>query len=88
MTFFNKTTYHFYRGESVTVQSGKVSATPWRDHKMVMVMSTSSQPTSHGTVKRKLRDGSSIEVSCPESIMMYNQFMGGMDHGDQLRGHY
>ena len=55
---------------------------------MVMVMSTSSQPTSHGTVKRKLRDGSSIEVPCPESIMMYNQYMGGVDHGDQLRGYY
>ena len=24
---FDRTTYHFYRGESVTVQSGKVSAT-------------------------------------------------------------
>ena len=64
----------------------KVSATAWMDRKMVMVMSTSSQPTSHGTVK--LWDRSSIEVPCPESMMMYSQFMRGVDHRDQLHGYY
>ena len=28
------------------------------------------------------------EVPCPESIISYNRFMGGVDRGDQLRGYY
>ena len=86
--FDTKNTYTFYRGESVTVQAGKVSASAWMDRKMVMVMSTNCQPSSCGTVSRKQRDGTSLEVPCPESIISYNKFMGGVDRGDQLRGYY
>ena len=25
---------------------------------------------------------------CPQSMKLYNQFMGGVDHNDQLRGYY
>ena len=78
----------FYRGDSLTVQADKVSASAWKDRKVVMVMSTNSQSSSCGTVTRKQKDGSSIEVPCPESIILYNRFMGGVDHGDQLRGYY
>ena len=74
----------FYRGDSLTVQVDKVSASAWK----VMVMSTNSQPSSRGTVTRKQKDGNSIKVPCPESIILYNRFMGGVDHGDQLRGYY
>ena len=58
------------------------------DRKTVMVMSTNSQPSSSGTVCRKKRDGSTIEVPCPAPIIHYNKFMGGVDRGDQLRGYY
>ena len=77
-----------YRGNSQTVQAGKVSASTWMDHKTVMVMSTKCQPSSCGTVNRKQRDGSSLEVPYPASIISYNKFMGGVDHGDQLHGYY
>ena len=77
-----------YRGDSITVQAGKVSASAWMDHKTVMVMSTNCQPSSRGTVKRNQRDATSIEVPCPASIISYNSFMGGVDRGDQLRGYY
>ena len=43
------------------------------------------QPSSTGTVKRKR---STIDVPCPESIIHYSQFMGGVDRRDQLRGFY
>ena len=78
----------FNRGESVTVQAGKVTASAWMDRKTVMVMSTNCQPSSCGTVNRKQRDGTSLEVPCPASIISYNNFMGGVDRGDQLRGYY
>ena len=46
------------------------------------------QPAGVGTVLRRLQDGSRIPVPCPESIISYNKFMGGVDRGDQLRGYY
>ena len=74
-----------YRGDSVT---GKVTASAWMDRKTVMVMSTNSQPSSCGIVTRKQRDGSTLEVPCLASVISYNNFMGGVDCEDQLRGYY
>ena len=34
------------------------------------------------------KDGSQISVPCPQAIMSYNVYMGGVDRGDQLRGYY
>ena len=53
-----------------------------------MVMTSNCQPAGVGTVLRKRQDGSRIPVTCPESIINYNEFMGGVDRGDQLRGYY
>ena len=80
--------YNLFRGESVTVQKGKVSASAWMDRKVVMVMSSNCQPDGVGTVLRRQQDGSRIPVTCPESIICYNKHMGGVDCGDQLRGYY
>ena len=51
-------------------------------------MSTTSQPSAVGTVLRKHEDGSRVPVPCPQAIISYNEFMGGVDRGDQLRGYY
>ena len=74
-----------YRGESVTVQKGKVSASAWLDRKVVTAMATNCQPDDSGTVLRGTQDGSQIPVPCPQSIIMYNTYMGGVDRGDQLK---
>ena len=71
-----------------THQAGKVVASAWMDRKVVMLMSTTCQPSESGTVQRKQKDGSRVEVPCPASIILYNKFMGGVDRGDQLRGYY
>ena len=74
------------RGDSLTVQKGCVCANSWMD-KVVTVMSAGCQPEL-GTVLRHQRDGSRISVSCPQCIVDYNAFMGGVDWGDQVRGYY
>ena len=56
-----------------------MSASAWMDRKVVMVMSTNCQPSDSSTVQRKQKDGSSVEVPCPASIISYNKFMGGVD---------
>ena len=53
-----------------------------------MVMATNCQPSDIGDVPRKLIDGSQIHIPCPQAIILYNCFMGGVDNGDQMRGYY
>ena len=76
------------RGDSLTLQKGQVTASAWRDNKVFIVMSTCCQPTEVGTALRRQRDGIRITLPCPDAIVSYNAYMGGVDRGDQLRGYY
>lgn len=76
------------RGESLTLQKGPVTASAWRDNKVFIVMSTNSQPNETGNVLRRQRDGNRITLPCPKAVIDYNNYMGGVDRGDQLRGYY
>ena len=58
------------------------------DNKVLTVLSTTSQPVATGTVHRQKKDGSRAPVECPDNIILYNKYMGGIDRGDQLRGCY
>ena len=60
----------------------------WRDRKLVYVMSTNSDPQRDTSVQRKDRDGTSQLVPCPQNVVSYNKFMGGIDRADQLRHYY
>ena len=54
-------------------------------------MSSGHNPAHTTSIRRKKGDGSSIYVYGPVSIVDYNQYMGGVDRGDQYmqycRGH-
>ena len=76
------------RGKSKTYQHGNLTATVWQDKKPVPVVATNSDPTLPTQVLRKNKDGSKSVVVCPQSQEKYNEFMGGVDHSDQLRGYY
>ena len=65
-----------------------MSASAWLDRKVVTVMATNCQPDDSGTILCGTQDGSRIPVPCPQSIILYNAYMGGVDRGDQLRGYY
>ena len=52
------------------------------------MMSTNTQPHATGVVQRRLKDGSRANVECPEALVLYNKYMGGVDHNDQLRKYY
>ena len=72
----------------MTLQSEQCKNLTVSDNKPVTVVATKSDPTVEEQVSRKQRDGSSIAVSCPQSIVLYNDNMGGVDNNDQLRGYY
>ena len=76
------------RGDSLVVQKGGVAAYPWMDRKVVMVMASNTQPSATGYALRRQKDHSRTPIPCPESIILYNKYMGGVDRGDQLRGYY
>lgn len=68
--------------EMLVCKEGMI-ATRWKDTKDVLVMS-SCHDSMTGTIKRKMKDGSLKEINCPEAIIFYNQYMGGVDHADQM----
>ena len=76
------------RGDSRTVQCHNLTISVWQDNRPVTVAATNSDPTEEGEVTRKKRDGSTIQVRCPQSVVLYNKNMGAVDTNDQLRGYY
>ena len=76
------------RGRYESCQRGNLVATVWKDKKDVKMLSTLCDPNSTQTVERKQKDGSKIRIPCPDAVVVYNKFMGGVDLGDQLRHYY
>ena len=76
------------RGEYRVRQHENITVSVWQDNRPVVVISTNSDPTVTTTVQWKMRDGTSRSVSCPQSILLYNKFMGGVDCNDQLWQYY
>ncbi len=69
-------------------QKGPLVGCAWQDNKVVTVLSTTSQPVATGSVLRRQKNGTRMPVNCPDSIIIYNKYMGGVDRGDQIRGYY
>lgn len=76
------------RGESRTVQDNHLTTSVWQDNRPVTVAATNSDPTVEAQVVRKKHDGSTIRVRCPQSVVLYNKFVGGVDDNDQLKDYY
>lgn len=59
----------------------------WRDNKIVTFISN-FHGNQESSVTRKQKDGSVVELHCPEVVKDYNKYMGGVDHADRLRSCY
>ena len=75
------------RGEFLFRQCGNIVAVAWKDNKVVNVVSSLASVEDTTTVCRTQKDGSSLSVPCPRSMALYNEFVGGVDHGDISDGH-
>ena len=76
------------RGKQVFCQRGNLVASVWMDKKPVTMLSTLAQPDVERSARRKQKDGSRETVTCSDSVVLYNKYMGGVDKGDQLRQYY
>ena len=64
-------------------------AAVWFDRQYVYFLSTLHVGASRGDiVKRQNPDDRSVGVSCPPLLSDYQQYMQGVDKGDQLVGYY
>lgn len=75
------------RGEYCFQQRGNLVVTTWGDRKLVYVMSTNSSPSDITVVKRRAKDESVDNVTCPESVSRYNRFLGDVNLSDQMHGY-
>ena len=76
------------RGDYKIAQSGCLTVNLWQDNQPVLVIASNCNPIDVTTVKRRVRDGTRSDFSCPTAIASYNKYMGGVDRNDQLRQYY
>ena len=72
----------------MTRQEGNVCITVWHDSRPVTFMSSGHNPVHTKLVQRKKGDGIVVHVDCLECVFDYNQYMGGVDKGDQFKKYY
>lgn len=79
-----KVTEKLNRGEYVfKCNSSGTLAVVWQDTKQVMLLSNCHEATV-GTVQRKQKDGTRVDVTCPDLVKTYRNIMGGVDLADKM----
>ena len=65
-----------------------VSWLKWIDKKPVHFLSNFHDASKISQVNRRQKDGSLKEVTCPQIVVDYNDFMGCVDKADMLKSYY
>jgi len=74
--FRKPTVLKLKRGESRKMQHEDVTALVWQDKRVVLLLSTNSDPRTDGSVTRKPGKGNEeIEIACPQAIINYTKHM-------------
>ena len=61
----------------------------WQGKRVVLLFSTNSVPRTDGSVTRKTGKGNEeIEIACPQAIINYTKYMGGVDVSDKRHKYY
>lgn len=76
------------RGVSKWLTRNNIGYVKWMDTKAVHVVSTAFSPSEKLQAQRTQKDGTSLTVTCPRSIVEYTKRMGGVDRFDRIRSHY
>ena len=76
------------RGECQTKIVDGVQCLVWKDRKVVPIINTISNPNNVSQVMRRNKDGTRSPVPCPDSVRLYNSYMGGVDLFDARRKTY
>ena len=63
--------------------SSNLVATVWQDNRIVRLVSTNSNPRNVVHTDRRLGHNV-IQVNQPQNIQLYNRYMNGIDHYDQM----
>ncbi|XP_060803721.1 piggyBac transposable element-derived protein 3-like [Amyelois transitella] len=77
------------RGNIYAVSSNGITFTKWMDTKAVHMLTNFISPVQTITIKRRQAGtAQKINVTCPEVVMQYNKYMGGVDLMDQRKACY
>jgi hypothetical protein len=58
----------------------------WQDKHTVQLRSTNSDPLNDGGMKHKTGKGNEeVEIPCPQAIINYTKYMGGVEPGQRSR---
>ena len=77
-----------WRRETVGLYRIVICCDVWQDSRPVVLIATNSNTTKTETVKQNKRDCTFTYYKCPSSLSLYNCYMGGVNHNDQLHGYY
>lgn len=76
------------RGDIHAVSTNGITFVKWMDTKAVHMLTNFISPVPTSTVKRQAGTAQKIIVTCPEVVMRYNKYMGGVDLMDQRKACY
>jgi hypothetical protein len=81
--FRKPTVMKLKRGESRKLQHEDVTVVVWQHKRVVLLLSTNSDPRTDGSVTRKTgKHNEEIEIACPQAVINYTKHMGGVDVSD------
>ena len=79
------------RGQHKFLCCENITAVVWCDRQPIYFLSTYHDPAMTTSINRKNKDGTVTAVKCPQLVVDYNRFMGGVDQMAKLfkpRKHY